>query len=115
MLQPNKPYAAWIALLFAMIATPGVSHGQDASRAVRRGERLVSAHCVMCHATRGGGASSHREAPELAIVLQRYPVESLQESLTEGLTSGHPDMPVFRFSDGDAAAILAYLRSIQRR
>lgn len=113
MLQPNKPYAAWIALLFAMIATPGVSHGQDASRAVRRGERLVSAHCVMCHATRGG--SSHREAPELAIVLQRYPVESLQESLTEGLTSGHPDMPVFRFSDGDAAAILAYLRSIQRR
>jgi cytochrome c len=48
-------------------------------------------------------------------VLQRYPTESLQESLIEGLTSGHPDMPTFRFTDGDAAAILAYLEAIQQR
>ena len=31
----------------------------------------------------------------------------------EGLTSGHPDMPTFRFTREDARALTAYLRSIQ--
>jgi hypothetical protein len=33
--------------------------------------------------------------------------------LREGLISGHPDMPTFRFSREDARALTAYLRSIQ--
>jgi cytochrome c len=43
----------------------------------------------------------------------RYPIDALAESLAEGLSSGHPDMPEFRFEIADVDAILAYLNSIQ--
>jgi len=33
--------------------------------------------------------------------------------LAEGLSSGHPDMPEFRFEVEDVSAILSYLKSIQ--
>jgi hypothetical protein len=44
---------------------------------------------------------------------QRYSIESLAESLAEGLYTGHPDMPEFVFDIADVSAILAYLQSIQ--
>jgi hypothetical protein len=28
---------------------------------------------------------------------KRYPIEALEEALGEGIISGHPDMPEFRF------------------
>ena len=37
----------------------------------------------------------------------------LEEALAEGFTSGHPAMPEFTFSAERAAAIVAYLGSIQ--
>jgi cytochrome c len=39
----------------------------------------------------------------------------LAEALAEGLSSGHPDMPEFRFEIDDVDAILAYLESIQEK
>jgi mono/diheme cytochrome c family protein len=44
---------------------------------------------------------------------RKYPIEGLAESLAEGLSVGHPDMPEFVFEPDDIAAILAYLNSIQ--
>jgi cytochrome c len=44
---------------------------------------------------------------------KRYPVEFLEEALGEGIISGHPDMPEFRFSGKDVGAIVIYLKSIQ--
>lgn len=46
---------------------------------------------------------------------QRYPIESLEESLGEGIMSGHPDMPEFKFDARDVGAIIVYLKSIQQR
>jgi hypothetical protein len=46
---------------------------------------------------------------------KRYPIESLEEALGEGLISGHPDMPEFKFEGDDVGAIIAYLKSIQDR
>jgi len=43
----------------------------------------------------------------------KYPVESLAESLGEGIVSGHPDMPIFVFNPHDVEAIIEYLQSIQ--
>ena len=45
----------------------------------------------------------------------RYPIESLEEALGEGIMSGHPDMPEFAFDADDVGAIIAYLKSIQQR
>ena len=46
---------------------------------------------------------------------KRYPIESLEEALGEGIMSGHPDMPEFKFDADDVGAIIAYLKSIQQR
>ena len=40
-------------------------------------------------------------------------LDDFTHRLREGLTSGHPDMPTFRFTREDARALTAYLRSIQ--
>lgn len=86
---------------------------QDVSGIERRGERLLSKNCSMCHAIGRLGRSPHREAPPFRMLSKRYPIESLSEALGEGLFAGHPDMPEFVFSPRDVGAILAYLRSIQ--
>lgn len=96
--------------LFAVLSTPATS----AERAViQRGEALLTKHCGACHAVGRTGSSQQREAPALRTLGQRYPVESLEEALAEGLITGHPDMPEFSFSPADVGAVIEYLKSIQ--
>ena len=83
--------------------------------AVRRGESLLAKDCARCHATGRTGESRHPEAPLFRHLGKRYPIESLEEALGEGIISGHPDMPEFRFAADDIGAIIAYLKSIQER
>ncbi len=59
------------------------------------------------------GESTHPEAPAFRTLGKRYPIESLEEALGEGIISGHPDMPEFVFESNDVGAIIAYLKSIQ--
>jgi hypothetical protein len=40
-------------------------------------------------------------------------LDELLRRMREGLSSGHRDMPMFRFSRSDAVAIRSYLTSIQ--
>lgn len=80
-----------------------------------RGESLLGRHCAMCHAIGRSGTSPHGAAPPFRILGQRYALESLEEGLGEGLLTGHPDMPEFRFSPRDVGAIVRYLNSIQER
>ena len=61
------------------------------------------------------GDSPQKLAPTFRSLGQRYPIESLEESLGEGIMSGHPDMPEFSFDATDVGAIVAYLKSIQQR
>lgn len=44
----------------------------------------------------------------------RYPVEDLGEALTEGIRTGHPTMPEFRFDPDQAQDLIAYLKSLER-
>lgn len=81
----------------------------------KRGQALLERLCSPCHAVGRRGASPHRQAPPFRTLDQRYPIEQLEESLAEGIMSGHPDMPEFRFSAADVGAVIAYLRIIQER
>ena len=108
-------------MLKLLIAIPAVlvmsSTGSLAQRSPQdnRGEALLSRHCAMCHAIGTSGTSPHAAAVPFRILGQRYPLESLEEALGEGLLSGHPDMPEFRFAPRDVGAIIGYLKSIQER
>src|SRR5690242_4155226 len=106
----NRPLRlALIALLFSVVAAPAQNRRAPESR----GEALVSKKCARCHAIGRTGLSTHPEAPPFRTLGQRYPIEALAEGLAEGLSSGHPDMPEFRFEVRDVNAILTYLKSIQ--
>jgi mono/diheme cytochrome c family protein len=96
---------------FAALA-PQIAIAQDAAQ-LKRGQAVVTRSCGACHAVGRSDASRHREAPALRTLGQRYPIESLEEALAEGIVSGHPDMPELKFEPSDVGAIVAYLKSIQ--
>jgi cytochrome c len=81
---------------------------------LKRGETLLARACGSCHAV-GRGESPAKDAPAFRTLGQRYPIEALEEALGEGIMSGHPDMPEFKFDADDVGAIIAYLKSIQQR
>ncbi|HEY2185397.1 MAG TPA: cytochrome c [Xanthobacteraceae bacterium] len=87
----------------------------EESTLIARGKELVTAKCAQCHAIGVTGESPHSAAPPFRTLSRKYPIEALAESLAEGLSVGHSDMPEFVFEADDIAAILAYLDSIQER
>lgn len=82
---------------------------------LKRGEALLQRDCARCHAIGRTGESPRQDAPAFRTLAKRYPIESLEESLAEGIMSGHPDMPEFTFDAEDVGAIIVYLNSIQPR
>jgi cytochrome c len=105
---------SFLSVVLVLISA-GAALPQDKPTLERRGEELLTKNCSRCHAVGRAGDSTHPEAPLFRTLGQRYPIEVLAEALAEGLSSGHPDMPEFRFEIDDVNAILAYLESIQER
>ena len=79
----------------------------------RHGRALAERMCSQCHAVGNSGSSPHDVAPTFRTLSRRVDLDTFVNRLQEGLISGHPDMPTFRFSRDDARALTAYLRSIQ--
>ena len=102
--------AAFAGALYA----PTGALAQTFSPAEQRGQTFVSTHCAMCHSIAKVGASPIREAPPFRILHTRYPVESLQEALAEGIMTGHPAMPQFRLDPGQIQDVLSYLKRLER-
>lgn len=102
-----------IALLTAACASspdpsisqyPGIVHGYEMARQ----------YCASCHAIGTSGSSPHSGAIPFRKLSTLYPVDSIGESLVEGLMTGHPDMPEYQFSAEAADDFIAYLESIQQ-
>lgn len=100
-----------LASLALLVSPAPAALGDDGQLA--RGASIVEEKCARCHAIGKAGASPLAIAPPFRELSRRYPVESLAESLAEGIMTGHQDMPEYRFSPTDVDAIIAYLRSIQ--
>jgi len=79
------------------------------------GRALVVRNCGLCHAVGRADASPRPGAPAFRDLSQRYEVEALGEALAEGILTGHPEMPEFRFAPHEVEAILRYLQSLQVR
>jgi cytochrome c len=103
--------ALLLALPVAAVADPSDAPLPPVSAA--HGRLLVSRNCSGCHAIGPTGASPNRAAPPMRTLHERYPIEDLSEAMTEGLMNGHTGMPVFSFSNAEAADIIAYLTRIQ--
>jgi cytochrome c len=110
----RKTDRSLISVMLVLLSA-GAALPQDKRALESRGESLLITNCSRCHAVGRAGQSTHPDAPAFRTLGQRYPIEVLAEALAEGLSSGHPDMPEFRFEIDDVNAILAYLESIQEK
>lgn len=90
---------------------PGLSEAQS----ITLGKEIVTRNCAMCHAVGRDGASPNKDAPPFRDLHQRMDVEMLGEGLTQGILTGHPAMPAFRFAPHEVIAIVRYLRAVQAR
>jgi mono/diheme cytochrome c family protein len=102
-----------IALLSAALLGIAASSAAAADPAtLEQGRAALASRCSRCHAIGQDGASPHPAAPPFREVVKRYPPESLEESLAEGIDTGHPDMPTFILSPGEIGPVVDYLRSL---
>jgi mono/diheme cytochrome c family protein len=98
------------ALCLAACATPE----QQRSQMLAQGHDLAAAHCSSCHAIEREGQSPAPEAPPFSALSRGgYRVNTLEQALSHGISTGHPAMPEFRFAQKDVHALVLYLQSIQ--
>jgi len=102
-----------VAILVALPSLPA-SGAQPLTPAAQRGQVLLRVHCASCHSIDMVSESPLKIAPPFRTLHTRYPVEDLEEPLAEGIITGHPTMPEFRFDPGQVGDIIAYLKSLER-
>ena len=108
--------AAGLTSLLAMLAITSLpaASAQVLSPAAQRGLVLLRADCAQCHAVGKVGSSPLKIAPAFRTLHEHYPVEDLEEPLAEGIITGHPTMPEFRFDPGQVNDVISYLKSLEQ-
>jgi cytochrome c len=80
---------------------------------LEQGRRLARIYCARCHAIDKVSPSPLTIAPPFRTLHERYPVEMLQEALAEGIVTGHPSMPEFRFEPDQINDFIVFLKSLE--
>jgi mono/diheme cytochrome c family protein len=106
--------AGFVAALVLFGFLVAVGRAEVLSPSAQRGRTFVQANCAKCHAVDRVGESPLPIAPPFRTLHTRYPVESLQEALAEGIVTGHPSMPEFALAPDQVSAVIAYLKSLER-
>lgn len=85
-----------------------------AASSVEQGRRLALLYCAKCHSTDKVSPSPLKIAPPFRTLHERYPIEMLQEALAEGIVTGHPAMPEFRFDADQVGDFMAFLKTLEQ-
>ena len=101
-------------LIVSLLAILILGATAQAQEPARHGRAILKEFCVRCHAIGKVGNSPHRSAPPFRTLGRSFDLDQLPRRLERGISSGHPDMPEFKFSEDDALAVRAYLRTIQQ-
>ena len=102
------------SFLAALLLVAAPASAQD-DEWLAYGRALVETNCSACHAIDLADESRHADAPALRDLMERYPIDALEESFVEGITVGHPDMPEFIATPEQIAAIIDYIDSLEPR
>ncbi len=115
----SRPYrlsrarpGAWMA---ALVLAAGLPAGDASAASIQRGQTLARTYCASCHAIDRTSPSPLTIAPPFRDLHRRYAVENLSEALAEGIMTGHPSMPQFRFDPDQVEDFIAFLKSLERR
>lgn len=104
-------FLSLIAALLALMTMQAQAQYQDPAR---HGRQLVGKFCSSCHAVARFGRGPNKNAPPFRTLGRKFDLDGFPGMLERGISSTHPDMPVFKFSQDDARDVVVYLRSIQR-
>jgi mono/diheme cytochrome c family protein len=99
-------------LPLSLLALLGVASAAQAQDSIRHGRLLLQEFCGHCHAI--GRTGVVRGAPAFRTLGRNFDLDQFPRLLEQGISSTHPDMPEVKFSEDDARAAVAYLRSIQQ-
>ena len=99
-------------LTLLLILTLGSAERMEAAN-IEQGRRLALVYCAGCHAIDKVSRSPLRIAPPFRNLHKRYPVETLEEALAEGIITGHPSMPQFQFEADQINDFIAFLKSLE--
>ena len=83
--------------------------------AAQRGQVIARTYCMGCHSIDRVSASPLTIAPPFRTLHKKYPVENLEEALAEGISTGHPTMPEFRFDPGQINDFISFLKTLERQ
>ncbi len=100
-----------VFLLFLALAARQALAGESL---VATGRSIAEANCQRCHSIEPTGESPFVEAPPFRVIAGMYDVSGIEEALVEGIVVGHPAMPEFQMTAEQAAAITAYIESLDR-
>lgn len=98
------------SLCLALFSAPARSEPSG----LDKGRMALETRCARCHAIGAEGDSPHAQAPPFRDVMKRYAPENLEETLAEGISSGHPDMPEFVLSPDEISNVVTYLNSLAK-
>ncbi|MDN4986703.1 cytochrome c [Bradyrhizobium arachidis] len=98
-----------LTLIGLLLITPALA----APTAEQRGKAYARVNCARCHAIDRHSASPLKIAPPFRTLDQRYPIDSLEEALAEGIYTGHADMPAFELEPDQIHDLLSYLKTLK--
>lgn len=78
-----------------------------------QGKRIALTYCAKCHAIDKVSPSPLTIASPFRTLHERYPVGMLEEALAEGIVTGHPTMPEFRFGGDQIDDFIAFLKTLE--
>ena len=101
-------------LLLACLAIAVLpTYASAASPSAQRGLTIARTHCARCHSIDKVTNSPLKIAPPFRTLHERYPVTDLEEPLGEGIVTGHPSMPEFRFEPDQIHDFIEFLKTLQ--
>jgi mono/diheme cytochrome c family protein len=101
------------ALVVCYLSFGATSFAQTDPRQ-QRGLLFATTNCARCHSIDKVTTSPLKQAPPFRELHKRYPVESLEEALGEGIVTGHQNMPEFRLDPGQVGDLVSYLKWLER-
>lgn len=105
----------WGPAVVAVAGLLAVAPARADEALIAAGKAIAEESCSGCHAVGTEGDSPREGAPLFRELAQRYPIDSLEEALAEGIVTAHPDMPQIEMTPEEIGAFLAYLKSIQEK
>ena len=114
-LSRNSSCIVRFSLVLFLVLSSMAANATSEGSAVASGKSFVEKNCSGCHTLGPTGESRHPDAPAFRTLSKRYPLVDLEESLAEGISTGHPDMPEFEVLPRDISNIIRYLNTIQEK